>query len=135
MLMIRFRNKPISDEEYVEKLKRNIARSRKWGIVLSCLYIVLFIVALIMLQGFIHSVGNGLLKSSSFDSGWKLGIALGFGLGMMLFSVSKHLMDAIMMASGVYFSRMPRLLVRYYDLANAKDPQHQNHEAEPKGRA
>jgi len=116
--MINLKKKRLSDEEYVEKLRRNILRSRRWGIIFSGFYIVAFFALLMLFQQLLNSFSRE-RSVPFFSPGLKMGIALGFSMGAMLFSLIKLLVDSVMMASGHFFSRMPILLIKYYDLAHS----------------
>ena len=112
----------ISDEAYVERLRDRMTQSRKVGLYLSVFYTICFLILCVLIQRMIDLFRDVSQHSLGFDPGFKIGVLGGITIGFVVFQAAKHLIDAIMMTSGVHFSRMPRLLVRYYDIAAQKNP-------------
>jgi len=78
--MIKSQKHKLTDDEFVEKIRKQLNSSRKVGIFLSVLYVAAFVVFCILVQRLIEAFRDLSQHSESFNTG----LAGGFVVGLML---------------------------------------------------
>jgi hypothetical protein len=106
-----------SDEEFVERIRRQVPANRKVGAILSGLYGILLIGVLYFAARYVRSIGAMSPDSSAYDQGFALGILFGSILGASVIFLVRQLIDSLIMAFGPQIFRIHRLLLKYHDAA------------------
>jgi len=114
--MFKFRRQKVSDEEYVEQIRRNLANSRRSLLGFGVLFLSGFCVIACLVSSAIRDSAGFF---PSMDGGFRIGMLLGLLIGLFLFKAIFFLCDAVWLRAGARLSRMPELLLKYHDLAKA----------------
>jgi hypothetical protein len=123
ILMLKSKKQKLTDDEYVEKIRRQLNSSRKAGIYIGIGYIVALVLFLIFAQELIEMGQKAYPHSRFYYSGLAAGLITGMILAFLFYRCIKALVDAVMMVAGTHFSQTSRLLVVYYDLARERPHQ------------
>ncbi len=111
---LRLRAKPLSDDEFVERIRRRVASHRRWRWWLAGLYGTLAVVFVGLLASFASRAVALLQWLGDLRGGlggFGIGIALGLAVGMMGHMIGHGL------ASALLPPRIEELLVHYHDAA------------------
>jgi hypothetical protein len=107
------RSTPVSDEEFVERIRRQLEQRRRWGKWLVGLFGALLVgaawLALQMANRAAGLAANGLGNRWVAFSGFGIGLALGLIAGLACHSILISLMNALSEP------RTEQLLLRYHD--------------------
>jgi hypothetical protein len=115
--MLKFRASKLTDDEFVERIRRQTPANRKILAGMSALYGVMLVTMLCYVPRYIHSFRDVAPDASAYDRGFALGIFLGATLGGSFIVLTWHLVHSLIMAFGPQFFRIHRLLLKYYDAA------------------
>ncbi len=106
----------MSDDEFVEKVRRDLSRNKKIYIWLSIFLVAAIFISLWVIQYIISStrfIGHG---QGDVDLGLILGFTTGISLSFMLIPLFYHASQAISLAIGKgYVTRLMKLTVKFYD--------------------
>jgi hypothetical protein len=108
-----FRRKPMSDDEFIERIRQGIIRfqrRRKVLVIFSATFLVVAFAFAIFGAVVVHKVGQLLQGLQPAIAGLLIGANIGAALGLGLFKSINGLMDALL-----WDNRTERLLIRYYD--------------------
>jgi hypothetical protein len=114
------RKKELTDDEYVEKLKRQMRQmrvSRKVA-VFTCAVLGICLVAVCVLGTILANRFFDSMKAPSFfEHGFRVGLAIGIFAGWFFMMLVGQFAIHFWMAFGPNFFRLHRLLFKYHDLA------------------
>jgi len=112
-----FRASKLTDDEFVERIRRQTPVNRKVAAGLSALYGVM-LVAILCGARYIFAFRDMAPDASAYDRGFALGVFLGATVGGFIIVLAWHLVHSLIMAFGPQFFRIHRLLLKYYDAAS-----------------
>ncbi len=120
--MLKFYRRKLTDDEFVERLRRQMPASRKLATVMSALYGFMLVALLFYAPRYIYSFRDLAPDASAYDRGFTLGLFLGATAAGSCVLVIWHLIHSLIIAFGPDFFRIHRLLLRYYDIASEPRP-------------
>jgi hypothetical protein len=120
-----FQSRKLTDAEFVEKVRKQLRRNRRWawiGIVGSITFIVFFVWIFILFVDFVSSMGqlseHVSPKSQMFYTGLTLGCTFGAVLTIILGKIIFYFCESLILLFG---NRRDKLLVAYYDQIHPLD--------------
>jgi hypothetical protein len=120
--MPNFKKQKLTDDEFVERIRKQLNSSRKFGVIIGAINVVALVVFCIFANKFINFFRDLSPRDShSFNAGLVGGFGVGLFLAFTLFKFVRGVVDSVMMYVGVHYSRTSRLLITYYDLARRTD--------------
>ena len=113
----------LTDDEFVERIRRQIPTNRKLLSVMSALYGVMLVAVLVYVPRYVQSFRQLAPDASAYEWGFKLGLFLGATAGGVAIVLIWHLVHSLIMLFGPSVFRVHRLLVKYHDLASSRSPE------------
>ena len=111
-LGLQIRRKPLTDAEHVERVRKDLQRSRRWGkwlITSQVALLLVYVYILQMITSVLWKLGGNQLQ---FGAGFAVGVLIGFLLGVPVLHLALQLVESIKLLKG---DRTSALLVKYYD--------------------
>src|SRR3954453_19681652 len=105
-----------TDDELVERIRRNLVQFRKVGRVFTVLFGAGLVATLFFVWWLWHAFQHTFKSPAHFTRDYTIGIALGFVVGAMLLTMLFQFVHSLSMWLGSGFLRIHRLLVKYYDM-------------------
>jgi H+/Cl- antiporter ClcA len=105
----------LTDAEYVERIRKDLRVSKKWGwggLIFSGVLFVAYAYLFPLIPDWIEFTKKAAPNSQSFWLGIVTGFLLGFLFGGLLLSLGVYFVKSIILILG---SRRDKLLVAYYD--------------------
>jgi hypothetical protein len=102
-----------SDDEHIERLRRDIARFDRWRRPLLILYTIgaiSFVATFVLAVVFVERLARGLGHRGGWWSGFFVGAMLGCGLGLSGLKLAHGIFDLLLA------HRNERLLIEYHDV-------------------
>ena len=124
-----FRRQKLTDDEFVERIRRQMPANRKVAAVMSALYGIMLAALLYYVPRYAYSFRDMAPDTSAYDRGFAFGLFLGASAAAMFVFLIWHLIHSLIMALGPSFFRIHRLLLRYHDIALQHRPETKTHDA------
>jgi hypothetical protein len=115
--MLKYRRHPLSDQEFVERIRRHTPANRKAATALSGLYGTILLALLYFIPRYVKALGHLAPDATAYDHGFALGVFVGATAAVATIFLIWHLIHSLTIAFGSEWDRPLRLLVKYYDLA------------------
>jgi hypothetical protein len=110
----------LSDDEFVERIRRHTPTTRKVAVVMSIAYGLVLAALLYYVPRYVHRFRNMAPDAPAYDQGFALGVFVGSSAAGALIFLIWHLIHSLIIAFGPKFFRIHRLLLKYYDLATQR---------------
>ena len=104
--------KPLTDAEIVERARKDLQRSRRWGkwlVMSNAALLLAYVYILQLIASVLWKLGGNQLQ---FAAGFAAGVLIGFILGVPVLHLAVQLVETIKLLKG---DRTSALLVKYYD--------------------
>ena len=124
-----FRRQKETDDEFVERIRRQMPTNRKVALTMSAIYGIVLVALLYYVPRYIYSFRDMAPDTSAYDRGFAFGLILGASAAASCVFLIWHLIHSLIMAFGPSFFRIHRLLLRYHDIASQHGPETKTNDA------
>jgi hypothetical protein len=111
------RPKKLTDDEFVEHIRRQTSASRKIAGAMSALLTLLLSALLYFVPRYIYSFRDMAPDAFAYDRGFAFGVFIGATAAITFIFLIFHLIQSLTITFGPPFFRIHRLLLKYYDIA------------------
>jgi hypothetical protein len=111
------RKKELTDDEYVEKLQRQMRVSRKVAIFTCAVWGICLVAVCVLGTTWANGFLDSMKDPSLFEHGFRFGLGIGIFAGLFVIKLIAKFAHHFLMAFGPNAFRQYRLLFKYHDLA------------------
>ena len=113
----------LTDDEFIERIRRTIPTNRKLAIGMSVCYAVMLTAVLVYAPRYFQSFRQLAPDANAYEIGFRFGLFLGATVGGATIALIWQLVHSLITAFGPSVFRIPRLLLKYYDFASNRSPE------------